>query len=130
PSHPPRLGRWTVGLGPGSGPRPQHGPEHAHHRGCAERLLRHPVQRGSEGVIVGLRHARVDNPGNLIYARLPGFHLSERGGDEAAALAGILGSAPVSAVYSSPLDRAIETARALAAPHGLEVLPDDRLLEW
>jgi broad specificity phosphatase PhoE len=81
-------------------------------------------------VIVGLRHARVDNPGNVVYARLAGFHLSERGRDEAAVLAGILGSAPVSAVYSSPLERAVETARALAEPHGLEVLADDRLLEW
>ena len=81
-------------------------------------------------MIVGLRHARVDNPGNVVYARLPGFHLSERGRGDAVALAGILGSARVAAVYSSPLERAVETAGALAAPHGLEVLEDDRLLEW
>jgi broad specificity phosphatase PhoE len=81
-------------------------------------------------VIVGLRHARVDNPGNLVYARLPGFHLSERGREDASALARILASAPVAAVFSSPLERAVETASVLAEPLGLEVRTDDRLLEW
>jgi broad specificity phosphatase PhoE len=37
---------------------------------------------------------------------------------------------PVVAVYASPLDRARETAEILAAPHGLTVGLDDRLLEW
>jgi probable phosphoglycerate mutase len=33
-------------------------------------------------------------------------------------------------VYSSPLDRAYQTAEALAAPHGLDVRRDERLMEW
>jgi len=81
-------------------------------------------------VIVGIRHARVENPENVVYARLQGFHLSERGRDEAAGLGRELSSAPVTAVYSSPLERAAETAAALARPHGVEVVMDDRLLEW
>jgi broad specificity phosphatase PhoE len=36
----------------------------------------------------------------------------------------------VIAVWASPLERAVETAQALAAPHGLEVEVDDRLIEW
>jgi probable phosphoglycerate mutase len=34
------------------------------------------------------------------------------------------------AVWASPLDRAVETAEALAAPHGLTVGVDERLIEW
>jgi probable phosphoglycerate mutase len=33
-------------------------------------------------------------------------------------------------VYASPLERAQQTARALAAPHGLEVITEERLIEW
>ena len=36
---------------------------------------------------------------------------------------------PVAAVYASPLDRTMETARILAAPHSLEVNPRDGLRE-
>ncbi|MCA1834636.1 MAG: histidine phosphatase family protein [Actinobacteria bacterium] len=48
----------------------------------------------------------------------------------AEALGKLLAAAPVRAVYASPLERAQQTARALAAPHGLEVVTDDRLIEW
>src|SRR5207247_2400817 len=86
--------------------------------------------RGDPGVIVGIRHATVWNPEHLVYARLPGFHLSEEGRREATRLAQEMGSEPVVAVYASPLERAVETAQILAAPHRLGVIPDDRLLEW
>jgi broad specificity phosphatase PhoE len=81
-------------------------------------------------VIVGIRHARVWNPEGLVYARLPGFHLSEDGRAAARTLASDIASLPVRAVYASPLDRAGETAAVLAAPHGLEVREDERLSEW
>jgi broad specificity phosphatase PhoE len=81
-------------------------------------------------VIVGIRHARVWNPEGLVYARLPGFHLSEAGRAETEALARGLAAAPLAAVYASPLERAAETAAILARPHGLEVSPEDRLTEW
>jgi broad specificity phosphatase PhoE len=77
-----------------------------------------------------LRHGRVWNPEGVVYARLPGFHLSEEGRAEVEELARALASAPIRAVYASPLDRTIETAAILASPHGLQVQPDDRLLEW
>lgn len=81
-------------------------------------------------MIVGLRHAAVENPERLVYARLPGFHLSEEGLAATRSLAASLGSTKLSAVYASPLERAAETAAILASPHGLEVRTDDRLLEW
>jgi broad specificity phosphatase PhoE len=81
-------------------------------------------------VILGLRHAEVHNPGRVIYARLPGFHLSERGREDTERLARALVRAPLAGVYASPLDRAQETASILAGTHGLDVVSDDRLLEW
>jgi broad specificity phosphatase PhoE len=81
-------------------------------------------------VIAGIRHAEVWNPKGLVYARLPGFHLSEAGRAETESMALELAAAPVSAVYASPLERAAETAAILARPHGLDVAPDERLTEW
>ncbi len=58
--------------------------------------------------------------------RLPGIHLNERGLAQAQALARTLGRVPLKAVYSSPLERAAETAAPLAEIRRLEVqqLPD------
>ncbi len=77
-----------------------------------------------------MRHAPVENPGNLVYARLPGYHLSEAGRRSADALGEALAERRVVAVYASPLERAQETAAAIADPHGLPVLTDERLVEW
>jgi broad specificity phosphatase PhoE len=55
--------------------------------------------------------------------------LSELGAQQAAALARGYASAPVTRVLSSPLQRARATAAAIAAPHGLTVEVDDRLIE-
>src|SRR5207247_4351413 len=66
----------------------------------------------------------------LVYARLPGFHLSEQGRVAAGELAQALATAPISAVHASPMERAVETAEILAGPQGLQVVQDQRLLEW
>jgi len=55
--------------------------------------------------------------------------LSDEGRAQAARLAGRLAHEPVAAVYASPLARTMETARILAAPRGLEVLPRAELRE-
>ncbi len=44
----------------------------------------------------------------------PGVHLNETGQAQAEALAERLAKAPIKAIYSSPLERAMETARPLA----------------
>ncbi len=77
-----------------------------------------------------VRHGRVHNPGNVVYARLPGFRLSDEGRRSAERAAGALAAVDVRAVFSSPLERAVETAEILAAPHGLPVTTDERLIEW
>ncbi len=77
-----------------------------------------------------VRHGEVDNPRHVIYADLPGYRLSERGRRQAAAAARRLAAAPITAVLTSPLERAVETATILAASHRLAPVVDEDLIEW
>jgi probable phosphomutase (TIGR03848 family) len=70
-----------------------------------------------------LRHGITDTTGKRLYGRQPGIHLSEEGRLQAARAAERLAGLPVSALYSSPLERCLETAEAVAAACGLEVVP-------
>jgi broad specificity phosphatase PhoE len=76
-----------------------------------------------------VRHGKVENPAGVIYGRLPGFHLSELGLRQAEAAAERLRTRDIGAVWASPLERAQETAQAIATPHGLDIVTDDRLIE-
>ncbi len=76
-----------------------------------------------------VRHGEVFNPGGVLYGRLPGFHLSDRGREMAEKVAQHLAGHDIAAVTSSPLERAQETAAAIAKPHGLEVGTDPDLIE-
>ena len=60
---------------------------------------------------------------------MPGVGLSAEGMEQAIALADALAARPVRAVLSSPVQRAQETAAAIAARHGLPVLTDAGLDE-
>ncbi|MEE9216388.1 MAG: histidine phosphatase family protein [Anaerolineales bacterium] len=53
---------------------------------------------------------------------LPGVHLNNVGREQAVRVADALKSSKFQAVYSSPLERAAETAEAIAAAQGLEVV--------
>ena len=77
-----------------------------------------------------VRHGEVDNPRRLIYADLPGFGLSERGRAQAAAAAEHLADLGATAVFASPLDRAQETASAIAARTGVAATTREDLTEW
>jgi len=89
-----------------------------------------------------MRHGEVHNPAGVLYGRLPGYHLSERGVAMAERVAGHLAGEPgpapdgerrepadVVAVFASPMERAQETAAPVAAAFGLTIRTDDRLLE-
>jgi broad specificity phosphatase PhoE len=76
-----------------------------------------------------VRHGEVENPKGIVYGRLPGYHLSLRGKEQAARAAQRLASAPVGAIWASPLERAQETAAIIADHHVVEVVTDARLTE-
>jgi probable phosphomutase (TIGR03848 family) len=59
----------------------------------------------------------------------PNVHLNERGQSQAQTLAEALKEVPIKAIYSSPLERAVETATPIAAKRGLEVQLEPGLLE-
>jgi broad specificity phosphatase PhoE len=64
-----------------------------------------------------VRHGRVYNPDKIFYGRLPGFALSSDGLREARCAAQILSRETLAAVFTSPLLRAHQTARAILAFH-------------
>ncbi len=80
--------------------------------------------------ILLIRHAENEyvKKGRLA-GRLPQVHLNETGAGQAAALAERLAGAPLKAVYSSPLDRTVETAKPIADAHGLPVVRRPGLTE-
>ena len=73
-----------------------------------------------------IRHATYDLLGHVLAGRLPGHSLNDLGRDEAGRLAEGLAGRPIAAVISSPLDRARETAAAVAMRLRLsvEIEPD------
>lgn len=103
-----------------------------------------------------MRHGEVHNPDGVLYGRLPGYRLSERGVAMARVVAAWFAGGraegewlsergverPVArrtdvagtrrdvvAVIASPLERAQQTAQPIAAAFGLEIGTDPRLLE-
>jgi len=76
-----------------------------------------------------VRHGHVENPDRVLYGRLPGFSLSARGRAQAELLGRHFAPIPLAAVLASPLERAQQTAAAIAAPHQLRVGTDERLIE-
>ncbi len=76
-----------------------------------------------------LRHGEVHNPRGVLYGRLPGYRLSERGLAMATRVADVLRGRDVVLVVASPLERAQQTAAPLGAALGLSVRTDDRLIE-
>ena len=76
-----------------------------------------------------LRHGEVYNPDRVLYGRLPGFRLSDRGVEQAELAAKFLAARDISYLVSSPLERARQTAAPLAALTGLDVAVDERLIE-
>lgn len=81
-------------------------------------------------VIHFIRHGEVNNPQNIRYGRLPGFHLNRFGREQIEQAAHVLTGFPILIVYTSPLERTQQTATllAMAHPHAPIVI-DDRLNE-
>ncbi|QDW30928.1 MSMEG_4193 family putative phosphomutase [Arthrobacter sp. KBS0702] len=89
-----------------------------------------PAEPSRQGTLLLLvRHGETPTTGMVLPGRAPGLHLSDRGRAQAERVSERLSCLPVDALYSSPLERACETAEPTAARTGLAVKHDDGLLE-
>lgn len=80
--------------------------------------------------ILLIRHAENDYvKKRRLPGRIPDIHLNEKGRLQAKVLAKMLNQAPIKAIYSSPLERTIETAEPIAKALGLKVIPRKGLIE-
>lgn len=83
-----------------------------------------------------VRHAVNDWVGkNRLAGWTPGVHLNDEGRREAEALARRLAGVELKAIYSSPLERTVETAEIIAQPHGIPIriregIGEARYGEW
>lgn len=73
-------------------------------------------------LILLVRHGQNDwVKKNRLAGWTPGVHLNEDGQKQVKSLADRLSEWPIKAIYSSPLERCMETAAALAQSHNLEI---------
>jgi len=79
--------------------------------------------------LVLVRHGLTAMTGPVLAGWTPGLHLDERGRAQAAAVAERLRPVPFAAMVSSPLDRCLDTAAAIADGRDAEVRVEDRLGE-
>ncbi len=79
--------------------------------------------------IIFVRHGEVHNPQQVVYARLPGFRISDEGQSQARAAGEALAGEKLAAIYSSPMQRAQETAGWVARPHGMSIITNDLINE-
>ena len=68
-----------------------------------------------------IRHASCSGLGQTLWGRTPGVCLNEKGKLQAQQLAERFRGIPLQAIYSSPLERAVQTAETLARQMKLEV---------
>jgi len=81
-------------------------------------------------IILLIRHGENDYVKTGKFAgRIPGVHLNEKGQQEAREIADGLKDVPLSAIYSSPLERALETAEPLAKTKKIKIAIADGLIE-
>jgi probable phosphoglycerate mutase len=80
-------------------------------------------------IILLIRHGENDWVGKKLAGRLPGVHLNQNGLNQAKVLATTLQNLPFKAIYSSPLERALETAQPLADVKKMEISICENLSE-
>jgi probable phosphomutase (TIGR03848 family) len=91
--------------------------------------IRRPAPSPSTLVLL-IRHGQTATTGIMLPGRAPGLHLSDEGRKQADGVVTRLATVPrIAAVYSSPLERARETAAPLARARHLAVRIERGLLE-
>lgn len=91
-----------------------------------------PARRPADHAVALLvRHGRTPTTGAVLPGRAPGLHLSDEGRTQADGTARRIAELrrPPVAVYASPLERAVETAKPIAAALGLRVRVERGLQE-
>jgi len=82
------------------------------------------------GSVIFLRHGQAtNNIERILTGRTPGIPLTEKGIDQAEKAAKFLEQMNISAIYSSPIERARHTAEIVGKHNSLDVTIDDRLIE-
>jgi probable phosphomutase (TIGR03848 family) len=76
-----------------------------------------------------IRHGHNDWADKKLAGRLPDVHLNEHGQHQATELVERLAALKIAAIYSSPLERTIETAQPLAKARGLRIFRMPGLIE-
>jgi probable phosphoglycerate mutase len=82
-----------------------------------------------------IRHGKNDWVGDRLAGWTPNVHLNQEGRDQATALVQQLSHISLDAIYSSPLERTLETAQPLAEARGLTIqackeLGETRYGDW
>lgn len=82
------------------------------------------------GSIIFLRHGQaLNNTERILAGRTPGIPLTDKGVDQAQKAAKFLEDMNISAIYSSPIERAKNTAQIVGNHNSVDVRIDDRLIE-
>ena len=77
-----------------------------------------------------MRHGEVHNPAHTLYGRMPGYFLSETGIAQAHAAGAWLADKPLTSIYTSPMERAQQTAGIVASyRQDLSPVIDERIIE-
>ena len=84
----------------------------------------------SVSIIILVRHGHTPTTGKILPGRAKGLHLSELGKEQASKVATNLSMLEnVKAVYASPMERTLETAKPIASAFGLKVQRNRGLIE-
>jgi len=82
------------------------------------------------GSVIFLRHGQAkNNIERILTGRTPNIPLTEKGIEQAEKTAKFVEQMNISAIYSSPIERAKHTAEIVAKHNSLDVITDDRLIE-
>ena len=81
------------------------------------------------GLVFLVRHGLTAQTGRLLYGRTPGIGLDRRGAAQADELLARFDGVRLSAIYSSPLERCLQTVQPLASARRLTVRTDEAFVE-
>ena len=80
--------------------------------------------------VILVRHGETDWNRREVFRGRADIELNKRGREQAKALAAAVKDIQIDAVYSSPLRRAVETAEAIAQPHGITVKMEPGFIDF